>query len=151
MRTSRGVGSYSLPTKESAHIGQMILSAMADDQADFILSYSNAVDAAREDGKPDPAAYVRQSYGARNPLRTVFQTPPTDEEYAQILTRLPPSGRADVQAALLLFNRYGEEIGVKAYEGRSEKPKAPRSIFAPPTQPKSSARQNAMRVLFPAY
>ncbi len=148
VRTSRGVGSYSLPTKESAYIGQMILAALADDQSDFILAYSKAVTAAREDAKPDPAAYVRQSYAARNPLRSVYVTPPSEAEYRQILSRLPDSGRADVQTAIALFNKFGNFIGAPAYEGKKDTSKPP-PLYAPASS--SQIRGNVSRNLFPVY
>jgi hypothetical protein len=146
VRTSRGAGSYSLPTKESMHIGQMILAAMADDSGDFIAAYSRAVTAAREDGKPDPAKYVQQSYAARNPLRTVFVTPPSQSEYSQILSRLPASGRSDVQTALMLLAKFGNFIGAPEYFGKQQNAKPP-PLFAPNKSP-MQARTSALRMAF---
>jgi hypothetical protein len=149
VRIGRAAGAVVNANSIKPWIGEMVLAALADDQADFILAYSKAVDAAREEGKPDAVKHVQMSYAAYNPLRTVFQTPPTEAEYAQLLTRLPPSGRADVQVGILLFNKYANSIGVKEYEGKVEKAKKPPGIFDTP-RPKTSeqARRQAAMSIF---
>ncbi len=147
VRTSRGAGAYSLPTHETMYIGQMILSAIADDQGDFILAYSQAVDAARKDGKPDPQKYVQQAYSARNPLRTVFVTPPSEAEYGQLLSRLPASGRSDVQMAMMLLAKFGNFIGAPTYEGKKEVSKPP-PLFEPRQRDIGSVRASLTQRLY---
>lgn len=113
-------GAAVIPNSIKPWIGEMVLSAMADDHSGFQEARRRAEDAAREEGKEDPEKHVRLSYIAYNPLRTVFQPPPTESEYAQLLNRLPESGRRAVLDAINLFNRYAEIIGANTYEGRVE-------------------------------
>lgn len=148
VRTGRAAGAYANTNTIKPWVGEMLLAALADDQADFIAAYSKAIEAAREEGKPDPAKHVQQSYAAYNPLRTVFTTPPTEAEFAQLLMRLPESGRADVQAAILLFNKYGGEIGVNEYEGRVEDVKPPPRTHD--NRNASQVRRDVAAHLFPA-
>jgi hypothetical protein len=149
VRIGRGAGAVTNANTIKPWVGEMILAAMADNQSDFILSYSKAVQAAREEGKPDPVKHVQQSYAAYHPLRTVYTTPPTEAEYRQILARLPTSGRQDVQTAMLLFAKYGNEIGVEPYEGKKEVAVKPPPIFTPKSS--ASVRGSVASNLFPVY
>jgi hypothetical protein len=146
VRVGRAAGAYALPTEATPWISEMLLAAMANDQGDFLRAYSKAIAAARNEGKPDPADYVKRSYESRNPLRTVFTTPPSSAEYGQILMRLPDSGRQAVQSAMLLLAKYGSQIGAKDYFGKVEKIK-PAPLEAPAPRPTAMARAYAARSL----
>lgn len=117
VRGGRG-GAFSLPNSIKPHIGQMVLAALADDQADFYEAFRDAVEAAREEGKPDPLDHVTRSFSAFHPLRTVFRTPPSDREFRQILSVLPDDGQLDVSEAVQLFNRYARKLNLKEFAGK---------------------------------
>lgn len=117
VRGGRG-GSFSLPNSIKPHIGQMVLAALADDQADFYEAFRDAVEAAREEGKDDPVDHVKRSFASYSPLKTVFRTTPSAREYRQLLSILPSDGQQDVSEAVTLFERYGTRLGVKAISSR---------------------------------
>lgn len=123
-----GLSGSSLPNRVKPWVAQMALSAYSDDMAGFQAAYNRAIEAATESGKPDPAEYVRRSYGASHPLRAAFVTPPSVAEYAQIISNLNPHGQQAVQEAVDNYNRFGERVGLKPYLGREkEQPKQTQS------------------------
>lgn len=113
-------GGYNAPTPVTPALTRMELAAYANDAAAFEKARREAVMAAKEDGHADPVDYVKRAYTARNPLRTVFRTPPSQREYNRILTTLPDDGRRDVSEAIDLFNTFSERIGGRAYEGSKD-------------------------------
>lgn len=127
---SRG---YSSPTPITPFITRMQLAALADDMQGFVEARNEAIAKAREEGKPNAAEYVSRTYASRHPLKTVFRTPPTEQQYRQLLNALPPDGRQDVTEAVNLFNRYGATMGVMPFDGKEVKPA--RSTSARPFDP----------------
>lgn len=102
-------------------VSEMLLAAYQNDMAGFAEAYRNAVTAAREAGNQDPADHVKRSYSGIHPLRVVYQTMPSEQEYRKILNALPANGREAVQEAIYRYNRFGERIGIKPSFGREEK------------------------------
>lgn len=125
VRMGRG-GQFSQPNAIKPWVGEMYLAALSDDVLGFQASYQEALQAAREEGKPDAEDHVKRSFQSYHPLTTAFKTKPSEAEYHLMLARLPDDGRVDVQQAVNLFNRYGSMIGVNPSEGREEKPKKPK-------------------------
>ncbi len=121
VRTGRGQASVATPMKP--YVSQMVLAAYANDHVGFREAYRNAIEEAREMGKADPAKSVADSYAAYHPLRAVFRTEPTPEEYRKALNVMDEQGRVAVASSIRLFNAYGEQLGVKSHEGRKAKPK----------------------------
>lgn len=115
-------GVASLPNSIKPHVGEMLLAALADDAGDFYEAYREAVQAARDEGKPDAIDHVKRSFTAYHPIKTVFRTTPSSREYSQILSVLSDDGRRDVSESVQLFNRYASRLGIREFEGRKEKP-----------------------------
>lgn len=128
VRMGRG-GQAALPNSVKPHVGEMFLAALADDVLGFQAAYQDALQAAREEGKPDAEDHVKRSFQSYHPLTAAFRTKPSVAEYQQMLARLPDDGRNDVQTAINLFNRFGSMIGVNPSEGKEpEKPKKPKQF-----------------------
>lgn len=121
VRGGRG-GSFSLPNSIKPHVSEMVLAALADDQAGFYEAFRDAVEAAREEKKEDPTGHVKDSFASYHPFRSVFRTPPSDREYRQILSVLPADGQQDVSEAVVLFERYGTRLGLKPISNRAGRP-----------------------------
>ena len=119
VKTGRGMQSISVPS--SPHVIQMVLSAYVNDAAGFRQAYSEAVAAAREDGKDDPEGYIRRAYESRSPLG-VFRVKPTESELAKVFAQMPADGRRDVGEAIRFYNHYANEIGATEAAARVEKP-----------------------------
>jgi len=103
------------------HIKDMITAAYGNDAAEFNKAYRQAVEAAKAEGKADPRDSVARSFGAYNPLRKVFKTDPTEAEYAELLGNMGHDAARTVKEGLVLYNRYGEQIGSKPFFGRAER------------------------------
>jgi hypothetical protein len=106
----------------------MITAAYSNDARDFYNSYRQALEAARLAGKADPQDSVARSYGAYNPLRKVFKTDPTEGEYVQLLSNMDNTTARTVRQGLDLFNKYGEQIGSRAFYGKAERKKKSRGV-----------------------
>jgi hypothetical protein len=119
VRTGRGM--QALPNPIKPHIGQMVLAAYANDPVGFRDAYREAVQAAREERKPDPKDHVARSFSAYHPLRMVFRTEPSEAEYRKILGTLDDDGRMAVASAVRLFNGYAAQVGGTATVGRQPK------------------------------
>ena len=104
-------------------IGQMAMAAYANNSQDFREAYRSALDEAvkekREQAKTplqrqrimqDAKDAVQRAYAGRSPLRTVFATEPTEQEYQRLLGSLDDNGRAAVADAMRLFNHYGTQV-----------------------------------------
>jgi len=115
-------GGYANLTPVSPALTRMEYAAYGNNPSDFREAYNEAIQAAKELGNPDPVDYVKRAYAARNPLRSVFKTAPSELEYRQILSNLPDDGREDVQQAVNYFNHYAESIGARPFDGKAEKP-----------------------------
>lgn len=128
-----GRGAAGLPTEYPNSIrpwiAKMELAAIANDAGDFAEAYQKARAAALDEGKPDPEDYVRRAFASRHPFRSVFKTPPSEQEISKLMAIMPEDGQRDVSEAVRLFNAYGQQIGVKPYTG-STKAKAAESKAA---------------------
>jgi hypothetical protein len=148
-----GRGGYGAPTPVSPALTRMELAAYANDAAGFQAAYREAIQAAKEQEYPDPVDHVKRAYAARNPLKAVFQTTPTERDYQRILATLSDDGKKDVGEAVNLFNNYAESIGARGFEGKAEK-KASSSTSAGlpklPTFNRSPAafRDKAMSIMY---
>lgn len=114
-------GGYSNVTPMSPHMTRMEMAAYADDPVAFRSAYLAAIKKAQQEEYPDPVDHVKRAFAARNPLRSSFQTSPSESDYNRLLAALPPDGRRDVSNAVESFNRYAESIGARGFEGREEK------------------------------
>jgi len=117
---SGGSGS---PTAMTPYITRMEMAAYANNAADFRSAYVEAIKKAKDEGFEDPIDHVKRAFSSKNPLRVVFQSPPSEKEYNRILLALPEQGREAVSSAVNQLNRYAESIGAKGFEGKSEKKK----------------------------
>ena len=122
VRTGRGMASAT-PTPIKPWVSEMVLAAYANDPAGFRAAYQRAVQAARDEKKPDPVDYVKRSFQSYHPLKSVFVTAPSEAEYRQILGALDDDGSQDVSEAVRLFNRYGATIGIPEFDGKEQKTK----------------------------
>jgi hypothetical protein len=107
------LGNASAPTPIKPFIGQMVLSAYANDHEGFNDAMLQAVREARSEGMSAEEAQkkVVTAYEAQNPLRIVFRTPPTEMEYRKLVANLPDNGKQSVVQAMQLFQHYGQQIG----------------------------------------
>jgi hypothetical protein len=134
--TGGGAGGAPNITTVSPHLTKMELSAYGNDAAGFREAYTDAVQAAKQQGQPDPVDYVKRAFTARNPLKRVFQTPPSAAEYRRLLSFMPDTGATDVRQAVDLFNHFAESIGAKGFEGKQET--APKLNLTAPSLPNLS-------------
>lgn len=111
-------GGTPMPNPLHPYISQMVLAAYADNRADFTSAYQKALDEAKSEGIEDPAGQIKRSFAGYQPLRSVFQTPPTQEELPKLLSAMSDKGREDVVNALRSFNEYGALLGLPAYTGK---------------------------------
>lgn len=117
VRTSSGRAS-TIPTPIKPWVSEMTVAAYSGDSAQFVQAYRKAITAATEEGKPDPADYVKRAFESQHPLRSTFGTPPTKVEVSQLLGALSDKGRTDVTRALEYFNSYAASLGIKPYDGK---------------------------------
>jgi hypothetical protein len=99
-----GAGSVA-PTPVSVWMREMQFAAYANDRLGFLDAYRRAVDAAREEGKPNPEQTVLDGWKARDPL-DVFRVKPTDIELAKALSVMSENGQEAVRDAIRLFDQY---------------------------------------------
>jgi len=128
VRSGRGMSST--PNSIKPWVGEMVLSAYANDNVAFSRAFQKAVQAARDEGKPDPADHVKRSYQGVNPLRTVFRTMPSEAEYRRMLAALPDSGRIAVSEALTRYNRFAQRLGLKPSFGKQTSSRGSTSLDA---------------------
>lgn len=124
-----GSGMASLPNEMKPWVGEMMLSAYADNSEDFQSAYAQAVEAAQSEwglNRPDAERKVRDSFAAYHPLSIIFRTKPTEREYQKLLDIMPEDGRNDVSDGINLYNRFASRLGIKPSEGKQEK-----SAFSP--------------------
>jgi hypothetical protein len=126
VRKSGGSGGQDLSTRTRPHVSNMLFSALANDYDSFREAYEKAIASAVDDGKPDPADYVKRSFATYHPLRSVFRTPPSEAEYRGILSALNERGQQDVSQAIDLYNRYAALLGIKPFDGKKDKPQIKR-------------------------
>lgn len=111
------LGGAATPTPLTPWVTNMALAAYMNDPEKFMDVYRRAVEVARKMGKEDPAKSVAESFATRNPLKSVFNVPPTPQEYQQLLTSMPEEGQRAVRQALSLFNNYAARIGANTFVG----------------------------------
>jgi hypothetical protein len=128
VREFRGGGTTSA-TPLTPYLSRMELAAYANNAADFREAYNEAIIKAKEMGNEDPTDHVKRAFAAKNPLRSVFQTAPSESEYNRLLIAMPEDGRAAVTSAVNNFNRYAESIGAKAFDGKAEKKQSSKNPF----------------------
>lgn len=131
VRESGGGGGYSNTTPMSPSLTKMELAAYGNSPGDFMEAYRDAVAKAKDQGNPDPVDYVKRAYAARNPLRQIFRTPPSEAEYQRLLASMPSDGSTDVREAVNLFNAYADRIGARPFEGKPEKPEPKLNLTSP--------------------
>lgn len=122
MEVKSDVGGSGTPTEITPYFTAMELAAYKNSPGDFREAYNNAVVVAKKLGQEDPVEYVKRSFATRNPLKQVFQTTPSQSDYERLLANMPGSGNQDVSQAVRLFNQYGAMIGIKPFDGKTEKP-----------------------------
>lgn len=119
VRTGRGMAA--LPNPIKPYIGQMVLAAYANNPEDFREAYRSALLEARQQKKPDPEDHVARSFQAYHPLRMVFRTEPSEQEYQKILGAMDEDGRATVATSVRLYNEYAKQVGASPTIGRKPK------------------------------
>lgn len=123
LEVRKAAGGHAMPNEMTPAMNRMVLAAYAGDRALFQEAWRAAVARAREAGKQDPAGFVRDSFRARHPLRTVFRSI-RDSEYRDLLEAMDERGRQDVQEAVANFNRFGAMLGISPYLGSVVKQKS---------------------------
>jgi hypothetical protein len=116
----RGGGGSAAPTPVSVWLREMQFAAYAGDRLAFLDSYRRAVDAAREEGKPNPEQTVVEGWRARDPL-DVFRQKPSDYDLVRLKSVMSENGRQAVDEALRLYQTFSDLIGmtpVERYEHR---------------------------------
>lgn len=136
-----GGGGTGTSTPMTPYITRMELAAYADDRVGFRQAYIEAIRQAKDQGFDDPVDHVKRAFSAKNPLRVVFQTSPSEKEYQRILVALPEDGREAVGGAVSHFNRYAESIGARGFEGKKEKSTTTANSIAKPMDRIQSFRQ----------
>lgn len=119
VKTAKG-GDF-VPTRTTPYVREMVLAAYANDYAGFQRAWREAVRSARADKRENPQEYVKRAFQYQHPLRSVYQTVPSERDYARITRAMPESGRRDVMEAIALFNRYGTTLGIDPFTGQKEK------------------------------
>jgi hypothetical protein len=104
VRVSRGAAE--LPTRTTPYLQQMELAALVNNQELFREAYREAIQAARDDKKEDPAKYIAENFMERHPLKRIFRVSPTEAEYRKLLSTMDEYGAAQVRAAINSYNRY---------------------------------------------
>ncbi len=146
VREADGSGGYSNATPISPSLTRMELAAYGNNPVAFHEAYVQAVQRAKESGNPDPVDYVKRAFTARNPLKSVFRTAPSEAEYQRLLGALPETGSTDVRQAVNYFNAYAERIGAKAFDGKADKKEpAMTSAKGMMAMPKFGSSQDALR------
>jgi len=138
VRKNKG-GGFAMPNRLTPVMTRLVLATYADDPQLFARAYREALVVAREEGKPDPAAYIREGFRSRHPLKNVFRTI-TQADYARLLASLPDDGRRDISEAVNVYNRYLKKLGASAFDG-TETPSSNRTTTTPalPRLPRLSA------------
>lgn len=105
----RKAGAGGSPTAVSAWVREMQLASFANDRVEFMQAYQRALQAAREEGAPDPEKKVLESWMSREPL-DVFRGKVTEYDKARLLSVMDPEGRRAVTDAIRLFEEYTKAI-----------------------------------------
>jgi hypothetical protein len=105
----RSSGGSVAPTPVSVWLREMQFAAYANDRLGFLDAYRRAVDAAREEGKPNPEQSVLEGWKARAPL-DVFRTKPSDIELVKLMGVMSDNGKEAVRDALRLYDQYSALI-----------------------------------------
>jgi hypothetical protein len=115
------------------------VAAYANDHEAFHQALKSAVAEAKAEGlKPDEAMKkVATMYEGQNPIKIVFKSPPTEQEYHKLIAQLPDNGKQSVIQSLNLYQHYGNQIGVNSSLFAKEKP-----------QPKELVRDDVMSGVF---
>ena len=115
------MGGASTPNALTPYVTNMALAAYSNDPQAFIENYKKAVEIAKNVlNKENPQQAVAESFASRNPLKNLFQTPLTTQEYRKLLMTMPAEAQAAVQQALAHFNQFGSRIGAKPYVGSTK-------------------------------
>ena len=114
-----------MPSKQKMYVGQMVMSALANDASGFNHAYTQAKAAAKEEGSDNPADTIKRSFSAYHPMRIVFQTQPSDSEYQRMLGAMSDQGRASVAEAMRLYDYYASRLGIQPQRGRKESKTTP--------------------------
>lgn len=104
-----GGGGSVAPTPVSVWLREMQYAAYANDRLGFLDAYRRAVDAARDEGKPNPEQAVLESWKSRDPLE-VFRVKPTEFDLARMYQAMSPNGQEAVRDALRLYQQYSALI-----------------------------------------
>lgn len=132
-----GSGGMARPTPVTPHVTNMILAALADDGARFEASFESATKAmmdSKDLGEGEARDRVARSFSARHPIKSVFRTPPTTEEYRKMLSVMNPNMRFAVEDGLDSFSKWGQTIGVKPYFGKRVKAKGQKKLADAPSR-----------------
>ena len=113
------------PTPLTPWITKMQVSAQANDGEAFRRAYQRALEAARvhldKTGPREAEDYVAQNWSSRHPLKTPFRSPPTPQEYQQLLQAVGETGARDIGEYVNQYNLYGQQIGAKPYVGKASR------------------------------
>lgn len=127
LEVRKSTGGFSQPNTLTPIMTRMVMAAFGENSEDFRRYYRDAIAEAKKQGKEDPVAYVRDSFRARHPLRSVFRTV-TEGDYRSLVGSMPKTGRDDVTSAVTAYNAYAARLGIEPYfgsKGTSKKKKGP--------------------------
>ena len=141
------------PSKMKAHVGQMVLAALAEDFSWFHQAKRDAEEAIREDGVTGPEIQKRllESFQSHHPLRSPFKAFPTAKDYENMLEVIGESSGEDaregVRRGIENFNKAITWLYGKPFEGKEDKATRepprfrtrPRSMLPPRPRPGASA------------
>jgi len=122
LRTGRGSAVMSNPVRP--FVSNMLLAAYANDAGDFRKSYQDAISAAvREFPGEDPYEKVASMFEGMHPLKSVFASRPSTQEYQRLLSAMG-GGAGEVSTAIRNLNAYGQQVitrrggtGIKPFTG----------------------------------
>lgn len=139
-------GAQSMPTPITPYIQQMELGATVGNYQLFREAYARAIQEAAKAGKDDPVKYVKQAFASRHPLRRIYRTLPSEQEYTRILSSLDEDGRLAVSRSVASYNRFLEQLKMHAVMGKRGTATAPNA--PEPTMSLAEARRIAAQAAY---
>jgi hypothetical protein len=123
IEVKRGFGASGTTTKWRPHTTKMQLAAYNNDagafkkaMADSIRSVMGNSDRDREEAEK----YIINTFTYNHPLRSVFKTYPTRQDYGRLLKEMSPWMQQDVRDAVNNYNHYLEQLGRSPFVGKDE-------------------------------
>jgi len=105
-----------LTVKNGTEVGNKVMDQSGEYTIFRMVSGKSAVAEARAEGlKPDGAMRkVTTMYEGQNPIKIVFKSPPTEQEYHKLTAQLPDNGRQSVIQSLIFTSITAARSGLTA-------------------------------------